>query len=312
MSGASHTTRVLGAVCLAIAVLASAACGPATASADPPLYGVTLDKVTHLERLLGELAALPERPTTRIYFERRAPASSYEQDVREIHTVSAVMGELLDSSDEKAESVSEFQSRTLSYLSTLSGDVDIWEIGNEVNGNWTGPYEAVAAKLSEAYEDVAATGAATALTLYANNFGPEHCGDGSSELTPVQFSERHVPARVADGLDYVLLSYYPTECGGREPDATEVAQELERLHALYPSAALGFGEVGLPRPAGRRTLATAKQLMRWAYSLDPGLPYYVGGYFWWYGAEDVLRPHARLREALPEAFQLEAGALGGG
>ncbi len=313
MSAASPLTRLLGALCLAIAVLVCAAAGgAATASAEPPLYGVTLDKVAHLERLLGELAVLPERPTTRIYFDRRSPASSYQQAVHEIHAVSAVMGELLDSSDEKAESVAEFQSRTLSYLSTLSADVDIWEIGNEVNGNWTGPYEAVAAKLIEAYEDVAATGAATALTLYANSFGPEHCGDGASEPTPVQFTERYVPAGVADGLDYVLLSYYPTECGGREPDTSEVSQELQRLHALYPNAALGFGEVGLPRPAARRTLATAEQIMRWAYSLDPGLPYYIGGYFWWYGAEDALRPKALLRGVLAEAFLLEAGALGGG
>jgi hypothetical protein len=38
----------------------------------------------------------------------------------------------------------------------------------------------------------------------------------------------------------------------------------------------------------------------------------LGGYFWWYGAEDALRPTALLREALPEAFLQEATALGSG
>jgi hypothetical protein len=52
--------------------------------------------------------------------------------------------------------------------------------------------------------------------------------------------------------------------------------------------------------------------MRWAYSLAPGLPYYVGGYFWWYGAEGALRPTALLREAFREAFLHEAAAGGSG
>jgi len=50
--------------------------------------------------------------------------------------------------------------------------------------------------------------------------------------------------------------------------------------------------------------------MHWAYALNPGLPYYIGGYFWWYGAEDALRPGAPLRTALRAAFRREAAALG--
>ena len=88
-------------------------------------------------------------------------------------------------SDEKAISVAAFQTRVESYLHALGRQVSIWEIGNEVNGNWTGPYPTVAAKLTEAYDDVAAVGAKTALTLYANNFGPDHCGDGLAELVEV-------------------------------------------------------------------------------------------------------------------------------
>jgi hypothetical protein len=300
--------RVLACMCVAAPLLT----GASPASAGEPLYGVTLDQIAHPERLAEMLAALSERPTTRVYLDRREPASYYRAALLQIHRVSGVMGELLDSSDEAGVSVKAFQSRTLSYLTTLGAEVDIWEIGNEVNGNWTGPYKLVAAKFAEAYDDVAAAGGVSALTLYANEFGPEHCGDGSSELTPVQFTQRYVPARIADGVSYMLLSYYPTQCGGREPDSLEVAIELERLHALYPNAALGFGEVGLPRPVGQATLSTGEQIMRWAYSLSPGLPYYVGGYFWWYGAQDVLRPTGLLREALPEAFLREAAALGSG
>jgi hypothetical protein len=88
------------------------------------------------------------------------------------------------------------------------------------------------------------------------------------------------------------------------------ATQLEALHAIYPNAALGFGEVGLPRPASRRTQAEAEAIMRWAYSLSPGLPYYVGGYFWWYGYQDILKKNARLATLFDEALTDEATALG--
>jgi len=213
-------------------------------------------------------------------------------------------------SDEKAISVAAFQTRVESYLHALGRQVSIWEIGNEVNGNWTGPYPTVAAKLTEAYDDVAAAGGRTALTLYANNFGPDHCGDGRDELTPAQFSNRYVPARARHGVSYVLLSYYPTQCQGREPSAMQLRQALRQLHGIYPGAALGFGEVGLPNPVAGASLRMARQIMRWAYALNPRLPYYIGGYFWWYGAEDALRPGAPLRTALRAAFRSEASALG--
>jgi hypothetical protein len=281
----------------------------ARAAASTPLFGVTVDQITHLESLISSLAALPLRPTTRMYFDVHEPASYYARAVEEIDGVSGVMGELLDSSEEKAISVAGFQTRTESYLQTLGAHVDIWEIGNEVNGNWTGSYRTVAAKLTEAYDDVLAARGQTALTLYANNFGPDNCGDGPAELTPVQFTQQYVPSQVADGLDYVFLSYYPTQCGGREPSSDELAQYLEQLHSFYPNAALGIGEVGLPRPVRKSTLAKAKQIMQWAYSLAPGLPYYAGGYFWWYGAEDALRPAGPLREELQAAFEEESAAL---
>jgi hypothetical protein len=309
-------TRFLIAVCVLAAVAVVTASPPqpaaAVAPARAPVFGVTVDTIGHLGSTVSALAALPEKPTTRIYFNVREPARYYAAAVRRIGRVSAVMGELLDSSDEKAISVAGFGARVESYLHTLGRQVSIWEIGNEVNGNWTGPYPTVAANLTEAYDGVAAAGGTTALTLYANEFGPDHCGDGPAELTPAQFGRRYVPARVAHGLGYVFLSYYPTQCGNREPSTAELDRALRQLHSIFPAAALGFGEVGLPNPAAKSSLAKARQIMRWAYSLSPQLPYYAGGYFWWYAAEDALHSGAPLRTALRAAFRSEAAALGTG
>jgi hypothetical protein len=48
------------------------------------------------------------------------------------------MGELVDSSDMILYTLQQYHGRTAQYLSTLGSKIDIWEVGNEVNGNWTG------------------------------------------------------------------------------------------------------------------------------------------------------------------------------
>ncbi len=303
---------------VAIVVTVAAAVGtngpvPVAGARTPPssrtIYGVTIDRVVGMAKIVAAERSLPERPTTRVYFDVSEPASYYASAVPQLHTVSRVMGELLDSSDATSISTGAFQTRVEDYLDTLGPSVDLWEIGNEVNGNWTGPYATGAAKIDEAYRDVARVGGKTALTLYANEYGPDHCGDGTAELTPVHYSEEYVPRTVRRGLTDVFESYYPTECGNTYPTDAQVASEMRSLHALFPHAELGFGEVGLPHPVTFRTLATGEAVMHWAYGLDPGLPYYVGGYFWWYGLEDAFTGKALLSGSLDGAFEAEAAAL---
>ncbi len=303
-AGVVSVTVALGVTGTAIAP------GSARATTPSPVFGVTLDRIGNLSRIIAGEKALPEHPTTRVYFDASEPATHYSKAVSELHAVGAVMGELLDSSAAESVTVAEYQSRVESYLFTLGPSVDIWEIGNEVNGNWTGPYSTGAAKVQEAYADVAAAGGRSALTLYANEYASDNCGDGTGELTPVQYSEQYVSPQVRDGLSYVFESYYPTQCGDTYPTDAQVASEMNQLHALYPNALLGFGEVGLPRRATKRTSATAAQVMSWAYGLRPDVPDYVGGYFWWYAFEDVFTGKQLLAPGLSHAFGAEAVALG--
>jgi hypothetical protein len=276
-----------------------------------PLFGVTVDSINGIGAVVAAERSLPDRPTTRVYMSIHEPASYYAAAVLQLDSAGTVMGELLDSSDARHIGVAAFQRRVESYLSVLGSTVGIWEVGNEVNGDWTGRYASGAAKLQEAYADVAATRAPTALTLYANEYGPDHCGDGDAELTPLQYSEVDVSPAVRDGLTYVLESYYPTQCDDVFPTDAQVASELEQLRTLYPHALLGFGEVGLPQPVRPRTLAAAERVMSWAYGLDPQVAGYVGGYFWWYAREDAFVGKAPLRGALGRAFDAEQAALMG-
>ena len=79
--------------------------------------------------------------------------------------MSYIIGELVDSSDMTRYTRQQYHDRTAQYLSALGNQVDIWEIGNEVNGKWTGEYSGVSAKIYDAWQQVHAAGKRTELTL---------------------------------------------------------------------------------------------------------------------------------------------------
>jgi hypothetical protein len=307
----SVVPRILRFLVVVLLCLAGAALAHGPPRRGRVLYGVTIDRVDGLGRISAVLARLPERPTVRIVFDRSEPAEHYVAAARRVARVGRVMGEILDSSDERSISARALGARASSYLHRLGRSVSIWEVGNELNGNWTGSYQRVGAKTAAALSVINRAGVPTAITLYANDFAPGHCGDGTAELTPAQFARRYLSRTARAELAYLFLSYYPTQCRGVEPTATVVAAHLRRLHRLFPHARLGFGETGLPRPATPATIHRATQIMHWAYSLDPDLPYYAGGYFWWNGYEDALGPRSPLSDELAKAFSAEHAALGG-
>lgn len=316
---ASAIGGVAAAVLLAVAACSqspaashSPARGPGTAITVPrpvpsPLYGVTADNVTNLDQIVASSGQLPAMPTTRIVFDSSRPPEYYTAAVNDLHRVSYLMGELTDSADVTKITTPAYGERARAYLDAFGSKIDIWEIGNEVNGNWTGPYPDVAAKLEAAYNQVAARHLRTALTLYYN----VGCGDGPDELSPLDFSRQYVPQAVRDGLDYVFLSYYEDQCGGMRPTAQTWTAYFSALHALYPNARLGFGEIGLTNPATAQTTTVAESLINYYYGLSIRLPYYAGGYFWWYYAEDCLPYKTKpLWRTLSDGFTAEQAARG--
>jgi hypothetical protein len=271
----------------------------------PRLYGVTADDVSNVRQIVASSRNLPQTPVTRIYLDLARPVSYYKTAISALHPVSYLMAELLDSSDAPHISTAAFGERVRSFLAAYRDQVDIWEIGNEVNGNWTGPYPDAAAKLSTAYQQVTARHARTALTLYYN----VGCGNGPAELDPVGFTRAFVPPKIRDGLTYVFLSYYEGDCAGNRPSARTWTAYFKALHTLYPHAQLGFGEIGLDNPVTSRTMSTAKSMISYYYGLPIHLPYYVGGYFWWYYYEDCLPYDTKpLWQALRRGFEAETAS----
>ncbi len=144
------------------------------------------------------------------------------------------MGEILDSEYVSAVTTSAYTQRTSDYLAAFPNDVDLWEVGNEINGNWLGSAATVAAKMTGAFDLVKAAGKRAELTLYG-------CSDSGAANDMFTWTSAHVPPRMLTGLDAVFVSYYEGDCGAPRSDWQSV---FDQLHQLFPNAMLGFGEVG--------------------------------------------------------------------
>lgn len=262
-------------VALTCALNAGAAPSVASGRIVPaPLYGVTVDDVSRLGDITASLDRLSKMPTTRIVFDEEVEPAYYRKPAVAINKVSYVMGELLDSFYVKTVSVQGYIDRTRRYLDALSDVVDIWEIGNEINGEWLGANDDVVAKMSGAYDLVKSQSKTTALTLYYN----QDCWSRKSNEM-FTWADANVPYRMKQGLDYVFISYYEADCNGLKPDWPAVFQKLS---VMFPRSKIGFGEVG----TSSRT-KKADYLTRY-YTQKINVPNYVGGYFWWYFRQDMV------------------------
>jgi len=248
-----------------------------------PMVGVTIDDIDRLPSIVGSLQSISRKPTARIVFDEWIPATKYTEAVDEIYNVSYVMGELLDSYYVKDYSVNEYLKRTEEYLDTLGSKVDIWEIGNEINGNWLGDTPSVLAKMTGAYDMVSKRGGKTALTLY-------HDQESKWMLS---WADNNVPERMKQGLDYVFVSFYEDDQKDIKPDWPMV---FKRLAIMFPNSKVGFGEVGT-KYRSRKTAYIERY-----YNMKISQQNFVGGYFWWYFKQDMVPQSKPLLKTLNNAI----------
>jgi len=144
------------------------------------------------------------------------------------------------------------------------------------------PVELVVAKMTGAFDRVHAAGGVTELTLYG-------CSDSGAAHDMFQWAAANVPAHMRAGLDYVLVSYYEGDCALPRA-ASEWPAVFQRLHTMFPSAGVGFGEVGSVDEKGNDVASpsVARPYLEKYYGMHVGVPEYVGGYFWWYFAEEMV------------------------
>jgi Abnormal spindle-like microcephaly-assoc'd, ASPM-SPD-2-Hydin/Protein of unknown function (DUF1573)/Immunoglobulin domain len=253
------------------------------------VWGVTTDDPTlNTAQQVDALKSLPRRVMIRTVFDppqNGSPvAADYLSSVTAISAVADVMGQPIDSSEMSSMSLSTVQARITEYLNTLSNVVSVWEIGNEVNGNWLGTN--VMAKVETMYDAVKAVGKPTALTLYYEN--PPTPG---FDMIPWVDANIPVGHRMRPGLDYVLVSYYEDQNGGHQLTQTEIDGIFSALASRFPGAKLGFGEFGWggtipPSPGGDATRAALIQ--RFFNYRVPSVPSYIGGGFYWHFRQTMV------------------------
>jgi len=254
-----------------------------------PIWGVTIDDVGPLPEIERALAGFRRKLTARVVFDSGMAALDYRPAVQAIAKHAYVMGELVDSYDMKKYDLETYHARMEEYWRDLNDLVNVWEIGNEVNGEWLGKYEDVAAKIVDANAFVKARGGRTAVTPFYN---PDCWAKPEQEM--FAWIEKYLTPEFRNSVDYVLISWYEEECEWQKPEWTPV---FVRLGKLFPKSKLGFGEVGV-----KKEELKAEYLKRY-YGLKPRAPRYVGGYFWWFFNDDMLPKEKPLWSVLREAVR---------
>lgn len=200
---------------------------------------------------------------------------------------SQLMGQIIDSQalprcDRKC-----VQQRSEAFVQHLSPDVDIWEIGNEVNGEWAGDIGEVLEKIQIAYDAVNRLSPPdrrleTALTLYYNKacVPQDH-----PENEMFRWLEDNKGRLTQMSPTYVLISYYEKDCNNDRPDWATV---FRRLSDYFPHSYLGFGEVGAK---DKKSEYLKRYYGTYFHDLSRDTQLrakFVGGFFWWRYRDDMV------------------------
>jgi len=278
------------------------------------LRGITIDSTARLTALTASVRALRSLPAVRLVLDPGTTPGDYSPVISRLRPAAYVMAELVDSAAMKDISVSAVQARARTFGAAFGDQVDLWEIGNEVNGAWVGRDQAeIDAKVGAMFDVIhGELGKPTALTL--NYWAGPQCYGQPWEATLAY--AKAMPERVRTGVDYVLLSLYETSCDPvQRPTSRQLIETFRALAVIFPKAKLGMGEVGAQGVAGDPQadppLAEKQRVARRYYGMDPALrralgTRWAGGYFWWYYTRDAV-PMGRPGSLWPTLDALLAG-----
>jgi len=289
---------------------------------------------SYLSEVQGSLDGFTDTPTARIVYTvesvssggvgsngtEGATAGSYLSAMQTLKGVSRppyLLGQVLDSSYTGCFSLADHDARWNQFISTLGNYVDFWEVGNEINGNWLDSADAsqscpwtppsttdatVVQKMIDAYNIVRSNGRVAELTLYYP--GQESvCGNGSPDpFEPMTWVKANVPANMLNGMDYVLISYYHSDCtAGKDPTSATWGHFFTAVQNMFPNAQVGFGEWGYScnKSSCKYPSVTKRtNLINQGYSLDPtSMPFsnnWVSGVLYWEFNDDAVPDTAQF------------------
>ena len=257
-----------------------------------PWWGVTVDRVDRSKATVGSIRDLVDghagAAVARVVFDLGAGPGSYDAIVDESDADGVrVMGQILDSFPFHKLTLARWKQRVRAFVDHFP-QIDIWEIGNEVNGEWLGDQVPKKLEFAASYVHAQDPSDTTVLTFY---WQMGTAGRPANAL--FQWIHDHVAPSLEADVDVVALSSWI----GDAPLGIAHDEVFERLHALFPSARVAMGELGYwePDTSGawwwrsphhpRSTVRRA--LLKHMYQANLAFPYSVGGGFWWYYVQEM-------------------------
>ena len=251
--------------------------------AQEKLYGITIDDSWYdnvkTEDIIEGIKNLPVKPVVRIVMTKDIKPKEYVSLFKKIHKVAYIMAQPVDSFEMSSyKNVESYRKRFEDSYKYLKDYVDVWEIGNEVNGEeWIkeSPKFTVK-KIYSAYKFIKSKNAITALTPYY--FPPEE-----NKISMENWLVKYIPKDMINGLDYVFVSYYEDDNEGFQPKWKDIFTNLEKI---FPNSKLGIGECG--NTSENATKKSKIKMINHYYSMPKYTANYVGGYFWWSWVNDCI------------------------
>jgi len=263
-----------------------------------PIRGITLESTDNLDMTLKLIKSSRKRLTVRLVMDGNN-ISAYKEVVDALAPHANIMVQILDSEQMPKYSVEKIRKRTTQAMNAFGDKVALWEIGNELNGDWVGssPQE-INAKAQAAYEVVKKRNGKTALTL--NYWAGDHCyAPEKGEWQDTLSYAKGLPASLRN-VDYALLSIYETACKpAQHPSSADLAIIFNEFQKEFSNnTKFGIGEIGTQDESDEQkpaTLEEKKRIANYYYGLQQPLyakmrNRYVGGYFWWYFHRDATLP----------------------
>lgn len=210
------------------------------------------------------------------------------------------MGEILDSTGVANISTVAYKQRASDFVNRFGNRVDLWEIGNEVNGEWLGDPATIRAKIQAAYDVVEKEHSGLRSVLTLNYWPSSDCYSQSWEATTTFANS--LAAEIKTGIDYVLLSFYESSCSpAAHPSLAQFTSILNSVKTIFPNAKVGLGELGTENANAQLSekvrVATTYYGMFAALKSAVG-PRFVGGGFWWYFYQNAV-PYNKTNSIWP-------------
>ncbi|WP_201733365.1 hypothetical protein [Acidithrix sp. C25] len=267
-------------------------------------YGVTIDSPAIAITTLRSLKSIyPTGARVRLVIDPGTPLSRYQSIINFAHSLGiSVMVELVDSQYMASMNLANYEARVSQIVTTLR-NVDSYEIGNEVNGNWLGTN--VAAKVAYAISFVRShSSATTLLTLYWQ------LGEDTASNSIFNWFATNITNSELSGINDIGISLYPQEA----PMGTAFHRVLDTLHSQFAPGQrifiteLGYGGSGVtgswwwvsPGVASDSQRAAVASLYQDELA---GFSFSGGGTFWWYFGEEY-KSNLGLDSALANFYQL--------